>query len=551
MPDHDHNYISMTLVYLITGIVLGGVSGYFICRVFLLKNYIAKPVYDQLLAQHTALQVTASARISREELLAQYISREMYNTALQQQDNTRQEMQLQQQQLSKQQQTILQLTAESEKKLDKETVDRLYVPRETFDIVRNQLVIAERNLTEKTNTVLQLNTELTALKKEEEVLQEKLDTFKTEIEALHKLSREQFKNLATDILEEKKKLFVETNKTELGNIIFPLKTDLDNFKKAVEETRKEDIRDLTSLKNEIDSLQKLNVQLSDDARNLAHALKADTRVQGSWGEDRLKLILENEGLQKYIDYKDQEAYYDEEQERQRKPDFILNLPNGRHIIIDSKVSLTAYVNYCNANTTEEKSLYLKQHLKSITDHIDLLADKNYHLLAGINSPDYVFMFMPIETAVTLALNENPDIFNRALNKKIVLITPTTLVATLKVVKIIWQKENQVRNVQEIFKQCGLLYDKFVLFLEEMDKIGNGLQSAQRSYKEAMDRLKEGARKGDTIIGKFETIKKLEAKTNKSIPPKFIAELSLMEDDTDDNRNDPSDTIALPEDIQPL
>lgn len=541
----------MTLVYLITGIVLGGVSGYFICKAFLLKNYIAKPVYDQLLAQHTALQATASARISREELLAQYISREMYNTALQQQDNTRQEMQLLQQQLSKQQQAILQLTAESEKKLDKETVDRLYIPRETFDIVRNQLVIAERNLTEKTNTVLQLNTELTTLKKEEEVLQEKLGTFKTEIEALHKLSREQFKNLATDILEEKKKLFVETNKTELGNIIFPLKTDLDNFKKVVEETRKEDIRDLTSLKNEIDSLQKLNVQLSDDARNLAHALKADTRVQGSWGEDRLKLILENEGLQKYIDYKDQEAYYDEEQERQRKPDFILNLPNGKHIIIDSKVSLTAYVNYCNAGTTEEKSLYLKQHLKSITDHIDLLADKNYHLLAGINSPDYVFMFMPIETAVTLALNENPDIFNRALNKKIVLITPTTLVATLKVVKIIWQKENQVRNVQEIFKQCGLLYDKFVLFLEEMDKIGNGLQSAQRSYKEAMDRLKEGARKGDTIIGKFETIRKLEAKTNKSIPPKFIAELSLMEDDTDDNRNDPSDTIALPEDIQPL
>ena len=207
----------------------------------------------------------------------------------------------------------------------------------------------------------------------------------------------------------------------------------------------------------------------------------------------------------------------------------MKLPGEKCVIIDSKVSLTAYVNYCNATAPEDRAKYLKQHLKSITDHIDYLAAKQYHALQGLQTPDYVFLFMPIESAITLALNENEDIFTRALNKKIVLITPTTLVATLKVVKIIWQKENQVKNVEMIFKQCGALYDKFVMFLEEMEKVGNGLQTASRSYNEAMDRLKDGARKGDTIIGRFESIKKLEAKTNKSIPKKYLDELEIIND----------------------
>ena len=269
----------------------------------------------------------------------------------------------------------------------------------------------------------------------------------------------------------------------------------------MEETRKEDIREFTSLKEEINSLHQLNTQLSDDARNLAKALKSDSRVQGSWGEDRLRFILESEGLQQYIDFTLQQTIRDVDNEINLRPDCILKLPGGKCLIIDSKVSLTAYVNYCNASIPEERAKYLKLHLKSVTDHIDLLADKQYHALNGLQTPDYVFLFMPIESAITLALNENEDIFNRALNKKVVLITPTTLVATLKVIKIIWQKENQVKNVEMIFKQCGALYDKFVTFLEEMEKVGNGLQTASRSYTEAMDRLKDGARKGDTIIGR--------------------------------------------------
>jgi DNA recombination protein RmuC len=244
------------------------------------------------------------------------------------------------------------------------------------------------------------------------------------------------------------------------------------------------------------------------------------------------MILEVEGLQKYIDFSREDMYRDDEQEKNRKPDFILKLPNGKCIIIDSKVSLTAYVNYFNASSAEEKVEYLKQHLRSVTDHINNLADKNYQSLAGLTTPDYVFMFMPVESALTLAMNQNPEIFNNALKRKIVLITPTTLVATLKVVKILWQKENQVKNVEEIFRQCGELYNKFVSFLEDMDKIETALTLASKAHRDAMYSLKDGTKKGNTIIGRFETIKKLEARTNKDIPGKHLREIELLPDDNE-------------------
>ncbi len=411
-------------------------------------------------------------------------------------------------------------------------ISQNHVAKESFEIINGYLATANIELDKREHTILDLSKQLTILQEKEINLNEKLTTFKTEIEALHLLSKEQFKNLATDILEEKKKLFVETNKTELNTILDPFKTNLTEFKDKVEATRKEDIQDMTSLKKEIESLQKLNTQLSDDAKNLATALKSEVKMQGSWGEDRLNMILEVEGLQKYIDFTREEMYRDEEQEKNRKPDFILKLPNGKCIVIDSKVSLTAYVNYFNANTAEEKVEFLKQHLRSVIDHIEKLADKNYQSLAGLTTPDYVFMFMPVESALTLALNQSPEIFNNALKRKIVLITPTTLVATLKIVKILWQKENQVKNVEEIFRQCGELYNKFVTFLEEMEKIETGLNSASKAHQDAMYHLKAGTKKGNTIMGRFETIKKLEAKTNKQIPAKYIAEIDLLEEDNE-------------------
>jgi DNA recombination protein RmuC len=533
----------VTIIYLIFGVAIGGILAFFILKFVFAKNFVHRKEFDGLQSENSQLKIELATRISKEELSNDYVTKELHQALNKNLDTANKEIENYKKDVLSKQETILKLTTESEQKLSKDEVGKSYVAKESFEIVRGNLSNAEDDLEEKNNTILELSQQLTELRSAEEALNDKLTTFNKEIESLHNLSKEQFKNLANDVLEEKKKIFIGENKKELNTILDPLKTDLNQFKDKIESTRKEDIQDITSLKKEIESLQKLGLQLSDDAKGLTNALKSDVKVQGNWGEDRLKLILESEGLQKYIDYKTQEGYRDEEQERNRKPDFILNLPNGKHIIIDSKVSLTAYVNYYNATTPEERAGYLNQHIKSITDHIDFLGDKNYQTLLGINSPDYVFMFMPIESAITLAINENPDLFNRALNKKIVLITPTTLVATLKVVKIIWQKENQVKNVEEIFKQCGLLYDKFVLFIEEMDKIGTGLNNANKSYKEAMDRLKDGARKGDTIIGKFETIKKLEAKTNKSIPSKFVTDIELLDTDPEikviENGNNPA------------
>lgn len=506
----------MTL-YLLIGLLAGCALGYLFAR-YSMQGALA------------AAKIEAASKISREELALNYTRRELYENLEKQLAQAMEDIGGYQATILRNQESILRLTGLSEQKLSKEEVEKAFVSKETFDFIQRKLQKAESEAGQKNDLVLCLSKDIAALKKENEGLVEKLGVFREEINALHRLSQEQFKNLAADILEEKKKLFVETNKTELSHILTPLKSDLEAFKKTVEETRKEDIKDISSLKVEINALQQLNVQLSDDARSLANALRSDARIQGAWGEDRLKLILEAEGLQKYIDYRMQDVYEDEEQERNRKPDLILKLPNDKHLVIDSKVSVTAYVNYYNAKDGADKARYLRQHVKSVTDHIDLLAAKNYHLLSGINSPDYVFMFMPIESAITLALNENESLFTRALSKKIVLTSPTTLVATLKVVKIIWQKENQVKNVQEIFRQCGMLYDKFVTFIEEMDKVGAGLGQANKSYKEAMDRLKDGARKGDTIIGRFENIRRLEARTAKKLPDKFLND--IREDEID-------------------
>jgi DNA recombination protein RmuC len=405
----------------------------------------------------------------------------------------------------------------------REEVAARYVPVDTFVLVKEKLTQAEKELASQSQEILGLTNQLTALEQNEKHLKDKITGFKEELQRMHELSHEQFRNIASRILEDRQDAFVKTNRKELDEILTPFREGLSEFRKKVEDTRKEDIADLTSLKKEIEGLEKLNSRLSEDARNLAMALRSEVKIQGNWGEDRLNTILEAEGLQKYIDYVREEQYLDEDRNRIRRPDYILRLPNGKHIIIDSKVSLTAYSNYFNAETPEQKAGYLKQHVKSVTDHINTLADKSYQSLAGLNTPDYVFMFMPIESALTLAMNQNPELFTHALSRKIVLITPTTLVATLKVVRLLWQKENQVKNVEEIFKQCGALYDKFVDFIGDMDRIEEALNGAGAAYRDAMYKLRSGERKGFTIMGRMEAIRRLEARVSKVMPGKHLTE----------------------------
>lgn len=462
-------------IFVAIGLVSGGLICFFVYKALMAARFVSRADFERLQNESQALKIDAATRLTREE------------------------------------------------------VARNYVATAVYDELQNRIRDLDRQISTKEETLIKYTGINASLVKENEHLKEKYQQFKGELTNLQEVSRQQFKNLANDIFEEKKNVFVESNKSELSNILDPLKSDLHTFKEKIENTRKEDIQDITSLKGELLNLQKLNLRLSEDAQALASALKSDVKMQGNWGEDRLNLILETEGLQRYIDYSREESYTDENTDKLRRPDFIIKLPDNKHIIIDSKVSLTAYVNYFNAEHPDEKKEYLRQHIRSIFDHIDKLGDKNYQSLTGLATPDYIFMFMPVEPALTLAMNQDPDVFNRALRRKIVLITPTTLVATLKVIKILWQKENQVKNVEEIFRQCGELYNKFVSFLEEMDKVEAGINAASRAHKEAMNKLTEGAKKGNTIIGRFEAIKNLEARTSKQIPPRYIAEIELLSD----------------------
>jgi DNA recombination protein RmuC len=424
--------------------------------------------------------------------------------------------------------TILALTAEAEGRIPRTELERLFVAKETFELVHQKLKDTESKAAAGCEAMLEVSKELVELRKENETLLERIAEHKQQLEQWHVQAGEQFKNLANDIFKEKGKDFAETNKLSMDQLLDPLKTDLNHFKKTIEDTRKEDIQDLTSLKKELESLQKLNTQLSDDAQRLASALKSDVKVQGDWGEDRLKLILEAEGLQRHIDYSSQGSYRHDDDDVLRRPDFIINLPDGKHVIVDSKVSLNAYVDYFNCTDDDHKRTCLKRLVRAINEHIDGLSAKNYQTLNGLNTPDFVCMFMHFEPALSMALNECPDILQRAMNKKIVILTPTTLVATAKMIRLIWQKESRAKNVDQIFKQCGLLYDKFVSFVADFEQIGDSLHAASACYKSAFDRLKDGKRRGDTILGRFENIKTLEAKTTKSLPPQLLNELDILD-----------------------
>ncbi|MFN5323467.1 MAG: DNA recombination protein RmuC [Bacteroidota bacterium] len=516
-----------SIVFLVAGMLSGALIVFFYFKSKSNGESIPKSDYLELDQRFRELELAHAKSISVDKVQNEYVSKELYESLKSSSDRNTSELDLLKSEYSKQQQQIVHLTGAT---MDRQEVEAKFILRTAYQEILNKLQERESLLKEKEETVIQLSKQLTSALEKEIHLNEKIGLFNQELENLRQQSQQMFRNLAGEILEEKKKLFVDENKKELGTIMDPLKTQLNDFREKIESTRREDIKDLTTLKGEIESLQKLNTQLSEDARKLATALKADVKMQGNWGEDRLHMILQSEGLERYIDYNREAHVYDDEQERNRRPDFVLNLPEGRCLVIDSKVSLTAYVEYHNADTQEKRQAALQAHIKSVTDHIEKLGDKNYHALANMKTPDYVFMFMPVESALTLVLNENPDVFNKALNRKIVLITPNNLVATLKVIKLLWQKENQIKNVDEIFRQCGALYDKFVAFLEQMNKMSEGLDTARSAYKAAMDHLSTGSKKGSTIIGRFENIRQLEAKANKKMPPNFLNEISLLPDD---------------------
>lgn len=342
-------------------------------------------------------------------------------------------------------------------------------------------------------------------------LKEKLDLNKGEVEKLQEKFTKEFENLANKILTNTSKTFKEQNKESIEGILNPLKEKIDGFEKKVAESQKESIGMHSALKEQLRGLKDLNLQMSKEAINLTKALKGDSKVQGDWGETQLEMLLEKANLTKGIHFETQGGYRDDEG-KLKKPDFIINLPDDRHLIIDSKVSLTAYESYTSSDDEVEKENALKKHLESIRKHIKDLSSKKYDSLYEINTPDYVLMFVPIEPALMIALNNSNDLYLEALDKNVVLVSTSTLLATLSTVSSMWRQENQKNNVLAIAEQAGRLYDQFVNLTDDLIKVGNQLKTVQGSYDVSMKKL---TGKGN-LITKVERIKVLGAKTSKNL-----------------------------------
>jgi DNA recombination protein RmuC len=322
----------------------------------------------------------------------------------------------------------------------------------------------------------------------------------------------QFKNLANEILEDKSKKFTEHNALQLDLLLKPLQTKLTEFKEQVSHSYDQEARERFALKNEIERLANLNIKMSDEARSLTNALKGDSKIQGNWGELVLESILESSGLRKGEEYLVQDSHAQADGGR-LQPDVIVKLPEGRHLIIDSKVSVTAYARHTEASDSALAEQELLAHIQSIRQHIQGLSAKNYAGIADLSTVDFVLMFIPIEPAFLSALKAAPNLYQDALSKNIVLVCPSTLMATLRTVAHLWRQDQQNKNAMEIARQCANLYDKFVGFVEDLEQIGRRLDQAQSSYHDAFNKLKSG--KGN-LIKAAERVKELGVKPSKVI-----------------------------------
>ncbi|PIQ08706.1 MAG: DNA recombination protein RmuC [Ignavibacteriales bacterium CG18_big_fil_WC_8_21_14_2_50_31_20] len=408
------------------------------------------------------------------------------------------------------------LILEKENSQLKEKASRIGELESKIELIEEKL---NQKVNENTLLVKQKAEIETALQKERESTIEKLKLLENSKDEL----LNQFKNLSNEILEEKSKKFTQTNKDNIEGILTPLKDEFAEFKKRVNDVYKNDSDDRTALKTQIDGLKELNEKLGKEALNLTNALKGDSQKQGAWGEVILERVLEESGLQNGREYETQLSFTDEEKKRKR-PDAIVHLPNNKDVIIDSKVSIVAYQNYYKTDDLNEKEKYLKEHLMSIKNHIKGLSLKNYDDIEEIKSLDYVLMFIPIESAFMLAMENNRELFSEAFEKNIVIVTPSTLLVTLKTIQNIWRYERQNKNSQEIAKRVGDLHDKFVNFTESLLDIGANLDKAKNSFETALSRLSTG--KGN-LVSQVQKIKSLGIKSKKEISEAII-------DETDEN-----------------
>ena len=380
-----------------------------------------------------------------------------------------------------------------QKELNKVEVE-LKDEREGHDFAKNRLAKAEE-----------------AFKAQEE----KIETQKKEISELHEKLNKEFELIANRILRQNNDEFSKINNEKLSQTLKPLGEKIKSFEEKIEKSGQE----REGLKEQIKLLHDLNKNMAEEAKNLTKALKGDSKQQGNWGEIVLERILEESGLIKGQEYELEYATHNQEGERIR-PDAIIKLPDHKHIIVDSKVSLSAYEQLVNSDREEEKAVFIKRHLESIKLHIKQLSEKAYQTSVDLNTPDFVLLFMPIEAAFSVAVQYDPEVFSFAWDKKIVIVSPTTLLATLRTISSIWKQERQTKNAIEIARQSGAMYDKFVSFVDDMKRIDTQMQTTQKSYLSAFNKLAEG--KGN-LISRAEKLKELGAKTSKDLDNNLLSD----------------------------
>jgi DNA recombination protein RmuC len=392
----------------------------------------------------------------------------------------------------------------------------LLIEQEKTRALVAQLADAKHALESERYKVIELNNSLSASEADYRNLEEKLSERKKEVDAIQDKFTAEFKNLANDILERNSAKFTDLNKNSMSELLSPLKEKIVTFEKKVEEAYDKELRDKISLREEVKKLYELNNRISEEANNLTRALKGDTRKQGDWGEVILEKVLERSGLTKDREYRKQ-VITTNASGATIKPDYLVMLPENRHIIIDSKVSLVAYENFVNLEDDDDREKFLKAHLDSMKNHVKLLSDKNYFSSLEFNTPEFVLMFVPIESSFSVALQADQDLFNYAWEKRIVIVSPTTLLATMRTIASIWKMDKQSQHAFQIAEESGKLYDKFKLFMDDMVKVGNQLNSTKGTYEDAMKKLVTGR---GNLINQAEKIREMGAKNTRVIDEKL-------------------------------
>ena len=381
-----------------------------------------------------------------------------------------------------------------------------------LSVIDKRLQEAEEHKSALQSEKEQLGNQIIRYQSDLENLHLKNQEQKKEVEQLQQKFTKEFENLANKILEEKSLKFTERNEKNIKDILTPLNEKIQLFEKKVEESQKENISIHSALKEQLLNLQTQNLKITQEAENLTKALKGDSKMQGNWGELVLERVLEKSGLEKDREYVVQQSFTLDDGSRVL-PDVIINLPDGKKMIVDSKVSLTDYERFVNAEDDDAQAKHLKDHINSLRRHVDQLSAKKYEDLYAMESPDFVLLFVPIEPAFAIAINNDNTLYNKAFEQNIVIVTPATLLATLRTIDSMWNNEKQQKNAIEIARQAGALYDKFEGFVNDLTKVGKKMDDAKDEYKGAMNKLVEGR---GNIITSIEKLKKMGAKAKKSI-----------------------------------